>query len=48
MKMTGHETAAVYRRYAIAGSATLRVAALKLDALHAAEANRKSSAKVSA
>jgi integrase len=52
MKMTGHKTEAVYRRYAITDSAMLQEAALKLAALHAAEAGsgekRKSSAKVSA
>jgi integrase len=49
MKMTGHKTEAVYRRYAIAEAAMLREAAVKLAALHAAEASRekrKSHAKV--
>jgi hypothetical protein len=52
MKLTGHKTEAVYRRYAITDSAMLQEAALKLAILHAAEAeseeNRKSIAKVSA
>jgi hypothetical protein len=38
MKMTGHKTEAVYRRYAITDSTMLQEAALKLAALHAAEA----------
>lgn len=49
MKMTGHKTEAVYRRYAIAEAAMLREAAIKLAALHASEASqekRKSHAKV--
>jgi integrase len=50
MKLTGHKTEAVYRRYAITDSAMLQEAVLKLSALHAAETapgeNRKSSAKV--
>ena len=52
MKLTGHKTEAVYRRYAITDSTMLQEAVLKLSALHAAEAapgeNRKSSAKVNA
>jgi integrase len=52
MKLTGHKTEAVYRRYAITDSAMLQEAALKLAILHAAEAsteeNRKSIEKVSA
>ena len=52
MRMTGHKTEAVYRRYAITDSAMLQEAAVKLAALHAAEADsiekRKSSAKVTA
>jgi integrase len=52
MKMTGHKTEAVYRRYAITDAAMLQEAAVKLAVLHAAEAgsweNCKSSAKVSA
>jgi integrase len=51
MKMTGHKTEAVYRRYAIVDSGMLQEAALKLATLHASEAalseNRKSTAKVS-
>jgi integrase len=51
MKMTGHKTEAVYRRYAITDAAMLQEAALKLEALHAFEAragsNCKSTAKVS-
>jgi integrase len=51
MKLTGHKTEAVYRRYAITDSAMLQEAALKLAVLHASETgseeNRKSSAKVS-
>ena len=47
MKMTGHKTEAVYRRYAIVDSAMLREAAAKLGALHAFEANGPSSVKVS-
>ena len=49
MKLTGHRTEAVYRRYAITDSAMLQEAAVKLAVLHAAEAasgeNRKSFAK---
>jgi len=52
MKLTGHKTEAVYRRYAITDSAMLQEAAVKLAVLHAAEAGsgekRKSGAKVSA
>jgi integrase len=52
MKMTGHKTEAVYRRYAIVDSAMLQEAAKKLASFHAAEAsddeNRKSNAKVAA
>ena len=52
MKLTGHKTEAVYRRYAITDSAMLQEAAIKLAVLHAAEAasgeNRKSSAKADA
>jgi integrase len=54
MKLTGHKTLAVYDRYAITDRGMLEHAAQKLDALHAAEAerldaaeNRKSIAKVS-
>jgi integrase len=54
MKLTGHKTEAVYRRYAITDSVMLQEAAVKLAVLHAAEAgsgsgeNRKSTAKVDA
>jgi hypothetical protein len=37
MKLTGHKTEAVYRRYAITDSTMLQEAVLKLSALHAAE-----------
>lgn len=46
MKMTGHRTEAIYQRYAITDSAMLQEAAAKLDAFHAAEADRTSSAQV--
>jgi integrase len=46
MRMTGHKTEAVYRRYAITDSAMLQEAALKLAVFHAAESNRPSSAQV--
>ena len=46
MKLTGHKTEAVYRRYAITDSAMLQEAAVKLAVLHASEANSPSSAKV--
>ena len=46
MKLTGHKTEAVYRRYAITDSAMLQEAAVKLAVLHASEAKRPSSAKV--
>jgi integrase len=51
MRMTGHKTEAVYRRYAITDSAMLQEAAIKLAAFHAFETisvERKSSAKVGA
>ena len=48
MKLTGHKTEAVYRRYAIVDSAMLQEAAVKLSALHASEANSPSSVKVRA
>lgn len=48
MKLTGHKTEAVYRRYAITDSAMLQVAAAKLAALHASDANSPSSAQVTA
>ena len=46
MKLTGHKTEAVYRRYAITDSAMLQEAAAKLATLHAAEGARQSSVKV--
>jgi integrase len=39
MKLTGHKTEAVYRRYAIVDKTMLEEAAIKLGALHVAEAN---------
>jgi integrase len=39
MKMTGHKTEAVYRRYAIVDEAMLREGAAKLSALHQAQAD---------
>jgi integrase len=47
MKLTGHKTEAVYRRYAIVDSTMLREAVDKLGALHAAEANYRISIRVS-
>jgi hypothetical protein len=41
MKMTGHLTEAVYRRYAIVDEAMLQEGAAKLAALHQAEAHIK-------
>lgn len=46
MRMTGHKTEAVYRRYAITDSAMLQEAAVKLATLHAAEEKRPSSVQV--
>jgi integrase len=46
MKLTGHRTEAVYRRYAITDSAMLQEAAVKLATLHAVQANYQSSDKV--
>jgi len=46
MRMTGHKTEAVYRRYAITDSAMLQEAASKLATLHAAEEKSPSSAQV--
>jgi integrase len=37
MKLTGHKTESVYRRYAIVASSDLKEAGLKLNALHAAD-----------
>ena len=37
MKMVGHRTEAIYRRYAIADEGMLRESAAKLSALHQAE-----------
>lgn len=42
MKMTGHLTESVYRRYAIVDAAMLQEAAAKLDALHTSDAARPS------
>jgi hypothetical protein len=48
MRMTGHKTEAVCRRYALTDSAMLQEAAVKLASLHAAQSEkRKSPAKVS-
>src|SRR3989442_1306797 len=44
MKLVGHKTEAIYRRYAIADESMLREAAAKLSALHAAQ--RKALRKV--
>jgi integrase len=46
MRMTGHKTEAVYRRYAITDSAMLQEAAVKLAVFHASESNSPSSAQV--
>jgi len=47
MRMTGHKTEAVYRRYAITDSAMLQEAAEKLGIFHAVQSEKcKSSAKV--
>ena len=46
MKLTGHKTEAVYRRYAITDSVMLQEAAAKLATLHAAEEKRPSTVKV--
>jgi integrase len=46
MRMTGHKTEAVYRRYAITDSVMLQEAALKVATLHAAEEKSQSSAQV--
>ena len=48
MKMTGHKTEAIYRRYAIVDSAMLQEAAVKLAAQHSSEANYQSGGKVEA
>ena len=45
MKLTGHKTLAVYDRYAITDDGMLKDAALKLAALHAAEAEKLGSAE---
>ena len=39
MKMVGHKTEAIYRRYAIAGESMLREGAAKLEALLEAQRN---------
>lgn len=46
MRLTGHKTEVVYRRYAITDAAMLREAVVKLAALHASEEKRQSVAKV--
>ena len=46
MRLTGHKTEAVYRRYAITDAAMLQEAAVKLAALHASEEKRTSFAQV--
>lgn len=46
MRMTGHKTEAVYRRYAIVSESDLREAGDKLAALHAAEGARRAERKV--
>jgi len=48
MKLTGHKTEAVYRRYAIVDSAMLEEAGEKLAALHAAERRPQTSTRASA
>jgi integrase len=48
MKLTGHNTEAVYRRYAIIDPGMLQEAAVKLGALHAAQANCQSIIQVAA
>jgi integrase len=48
MKLTGHKTEAVYRRYAVTDSAMLQEAVAKLATLHASEANSPSTVKVEA
>ncbi len=48
MKLTGHRTEAVYRRYAIVDSGMLQEAASKLADFHASEEKCKSHAKVEA
>jgi len=42
MKMVGHKTESVYRRYAIADEAMLREAGTELAAMHRAEYKRRS------
>lgn len=48
MKLTGHKSQEVFRRYAIIGEGMKREAVAKLAALHASEEKCQSSAKVSA
>ena len=47
MKLTGYNTEAIYRRYAIVDATILQEAVDKLAALHAAQANNRSSIRVS-
>ena len=47
MKLTGHKTEAVYRRYAITDAAMLQEATAKLAVLHAAEARFRADLKSS-
>jgi len=42
MKMVGHKTESVYRRYAITDEAMMRDAAQKLGSLHASDARNAS------
>jgi hypothetical protein len=43
MKLTGHKTEAVYRRYAIVAESDLREGAAKLAALHGPQENASQS-----
>lgn len=40
MKMVGHKTESIYRRYAITDESMLREAAIRLSALYQADATR--------
>ncbi len=46
MKMTGHLTETVYRRYAIVSESDLQEAAIKLATLHATEGSTAAKPKV--